>query len=246
MTQPYEAFCKCMRFTFWYRTDEGVEYCHCSHDRSEHLDNERSCVGEVIVYPGREKQMYEGRIERVASNAARLSLAQQTRSRSDQLQAFAAALGGEPEATASADARFKELMTKESVEDAAQQKLSMAKTLTTKWGDIEDGAILMFRKTAGDFEATYVALKINDKWYLTGTDRGTTSKRPWDWKTFVTWLISGTPTTELWQLVVASEEPVSQADVEEWSRRFMTRTESKVAPATDADIREGVVRIEEE
>ena len=191
--------------------------------------------------------MHEGRWDHVGSNAASLSMLRQSRPDLSHLaRDFTAALGGEPEATASADARFKELMTKESVEDAAQQKLSMAKALTAKWGDIEDGAILMFRKTAGDFEATYVALKVNDKWYLTGTDRGTTSKRPWDWKTFVTWLISGTPTTDLWQLVVASEEPVSQDVVEEWTQRFMTRTESKVAPATDADIREGVVRIEEE
>jgi len=46
-----ERFCDCTEFKLWY-VGEQEEVCECSHSRTDHIDDRRTCVGDVIIYPG--------------------------------------------------------------------------------------------------------------------------------------------------------------------------------------------------
>jgi hypothetical protein len=39
-------FCLCVGFEIWYE-EGGHRVCRCGHPDTEHLDGERSCVGDV-------------------------------------------------------------------------------------------------------------------------------------------------------------------------------------------------------
>lgn len=49
------AFCDCTAFKLWYTGEGPTDYCRCGHSRSEHLDGQRTCVGDVIIYNPEEK-----------------------------------------------------------------------------------------------------------------------------------------------------------------------------------------------
>lgn len=42
-----DDLCECLRFVLWYEED-GWRVCRCGHRSIEHLDGDRSCVGEVV------------------------------------------------------------------------------------------------------------------------------------------------------------------------------------------------------
>ena len=42
-------FCLCNKFVFWYEGGHGVRVCRCGHPEREHVDQQGSCLGEVIV-----------------------------------------------------------------------------------------------------------------------------------------------------------------------------------------------------
>lgn len=47
---PIETFCECPGFILWYTTERGVDVCRCGHQRDEHIDGQRMCVGDVVIY----------------------------------------------------------------------------------------------------------------------------------------------------------------------------------------------------
>lgn len=46
------AYCLCEAFRLWYVTETGLRICGCGHPAGQHLDGERSCVGEVWLCAG--------------------------------------------------------------------------------------------------------------------------------------------------------------------------------------------------
>ncbi len=51
------SFCLCPRFSLWYIDEDEpppIRVCTCGHPDSEHLIGTRSCLGEVIISPGRD------------------------------------------------------------------------------------------------------------------------------------------------------------------------------------------------
>lgn len=46
-------FCSCECFELWYVGDDtGVRVCMCGHPDIEHVDNTKTCLGEVLIVPG--------------------------------------------------------------------------------------------------------------------------------------------------------------------------------------------------
>lgn len=46
------VYCVCSAFRLWYVTELGTRVCECGHPAGEHLDDERSCVGESWLHAG--------------------------------------------------------------------------------------------------------------------------------------------------------------------------------------------------
>lgn len=44
-------YCNCDAFALWYTTSLGEAVCVCGHFQDEHLDGERSCLGESVLLP---------------------------------------------------------------------------------------------------------------------------------------------------------------------------------------------------
>lgn len=51
---PTVDMCACDRFNLWYTNDENTDVCSCGHPPAEHIDDRLTCVGTVIVLPGRD------------------------------------------------------------------------------------------------------------------------------------------------------------------------------------------------
>jgi hypothetical protein len=121
-------------------------------------------------------------------------------------------LGGRPAPAVQrdpVDVRFREMMRAESTEAAAHAKYQQAQDLLKKWSALPSQSVLMFQKTVegGRQPLTFVALLVDGWWYTTGTRLPRMS-----WTDFVTWLVSGEPATDLYQLVMVSDRPMTSAE----------------------------------